>query len=354
MFGVPCSLCGQRTSLVTATLSVCVDCIRQRPEEARPAMISAQRVSRQEFRLPLAAPTDGNVVCPLCVNACRMAEGERGFCNLREAQGGKLVHLAGTPAKGLLHWYFDPLPTNCVAAWVCEGSQRRGQKNLAVFYGACTFNCLYCQNWHYRQMNPVGPGMSAQELADCADVRTFCACYFGGDPTPQMPHALATSRILAQRGVRICWETNGSMHPRLLEQAVQLSLETGGCIKFDLKAFDDNLHRALTGVTNKRTLENLSRAASYVSQRPDPPLLVASTLLVPGYVDAKEVGHIAHLIANLNPDIPYTLLAFAPHFFMPDLPRTSLRHAQEAEEAARMAGLTRVRVGNRHLLSRDY
>jgi len=107
-------------------------------------------------------------------------------------------------------------------------------------------------------------------------------------------------------------------------------------------------------VTNKRTMENFALAASYVSQRPEPPLLVASTLLVPGYVDGEEVGRIARFIAGLNPDIPYSLLGFHPHFFMPDLPRTSVGHAQEAEAAARAAGLTRVRIGNRHLLSRDY
>ncbi len=349
-----CSLCGRSSLPVAAILSTCANCLRQQSERTQPAVHGAQRVSRQEFELPLAPPVGGDVNCPLCVNACQMAEGERGFCNLREARDGRLVHLAGTPAKGILHWYFDPLPTNCVADWVCKGSDQQGRNNLAVFYGACTFNCLYCQNWHFRQMDPTAPGMSAQELAHCADARTFCVCYFGGDPTPQMPHALATSRILARRGIRICWETNGSMHPRLLEQAVRLSLETGGCIKFDLKALDDNLHRALTGVTNKRTMENFARAASYISQRPEPPLLVASTLLVPGYVDSEEVSRIARFIAGLNPDIPYSLLGFHPHFFMPDLPRTSVRHAQEAEAAARLAGLTRVRIGNRHLLSRDY
>jgi len=39
---------------------------------------------------------------------------------------------------------------------------------------------------------------------------------------------------------------------------------------------------------------------------------------------------------------------------MPDLPRTSVRHADAAEAAARAAGLTNVRIGNRHLLSRAY
>jgi len=76
-----------------------------------------------------------------------------------------------------------------------------------------------------------------------------------------MPHALATSRQLAKKGVRVCWETNGTTHPKLLERAIEHSLRTGGCIKFDLKALDEGLHRALTGIPNQRILENFRRAA---------------------------------------------------------------------------------------------
>jgi pyruvate formate lyase activating enzyme len=309
---------------------------------------------RREFELPAEAPrTPDGVECPLCANACRLGEGQFGLCGLRTARDGHLIHLAGAPQGALVTLYDDPLPTNCVADWVCEGSHQRGQVNLAVFYEACTFNCIACQNWHFRLKHPPGR-VSAAELAARAHRRTFCVCYFGGDPTPQMPHALAASRLLAERGVRVCWETNGSMHPRLLERAVDLSLQTGGCIKFDLKAFDENLHLALTGASNRRTLANFRRAATRIPERPDPPLVVASTLLVPGYVDADEVGKIARLIAEVDPTIPYALLGFHPHFYLPDLPRTSVRHAEEAEAAARAAGLTRVRIGNRHLLSRDY
>ena len=349
-----CQACG-RSSLVSHNLAACADCIRQHPGQVMPHIRQLQAVTRQEFSLPLEPPQDPEgVACPLCINECHIPEGQRGFCGLRTNRQGKLVHLAGTATKGIVHWYHDPLPTNCVAAWVCAGKEKYGYNNLAVFYGACTFNCLFCQNWHYRQMSPDKEGMTAQELADKADRRTFCVCYFGGDPTAQMPHALATSKILAERGVRVCWETNGSMHLRLLERAVALALETGGCIKFDLKAHDDNLHKALTGVTNKRTLENFARAAAYIPQRREPPLVIASTLLVPGYVDVQEVSRLAAYIASLDPTIPYSLLGFHPHFFMPDLPRTSVRHARECEQAAREAGLANVHIGNLHLLSQDY
>jgi pyruvate formate lyase activating enzyme len=75
---------------------------------------------------------------------------------------------------------------------------------------------------------------------------------------------------------------------------------------------------------------------------------------VPGYVDPEEVGRIARFIANLNPDIPYALLAFHPHFVMHDLPLTSKGHAQAALEAAQTAGLNNVRIGIIHLLSQNY
>ncbi len=140
------------------------------------------------------------------------------------------------------------------------------------------------------------------------------------------------------------------MHPRLLDAAVQYSLDTGGCIKFDLKAFDDAIHQALTGVSNRRTLENFARAARRFAERPELPLVVASTLLVPGYVDPEEVRAIARYIASIDIRIPYALLAFAPNFYFHDLPCTSTAHALEAEAAARSAGLTNVRIGNRHLL----
>ena len=350
-----CDRCGQSAVTISSTLGFCADCIRQHPKETLPRIVELHDVTRQEFSLPKEPPSaEDGVPCALCVNECRMGEGQVGYCGLREARDGRLHHVGGTSSRGILQWYYDRLPTNCVADWVCSGHAMSGHKNLAVFYGACSFNCLFCQNWHFRMMSPTSEVLSAQQLADAADARTFCVCYFGGDPSPQMPHALATSRLLASRGVRICWETNGSMNPRLLDRAVKLSLESGGCVKFDLKAFDESLHRALTGVTNQRTLDNFARAARLVPQRPDPPLVVASTLLVPGYVDTEEVRRIATFIASIDPAIPYALLGFHPSFYLADLPPTSVRHAQEAEKAARGAGLTNVRIANRHLLSRSY
>jgi pyruvate formate lyase activating enzyme len=349
--GQACALCGARAPQISARLGFCVSCLRSRPEDALPLAEAAHVAARRAFSLPTAPPqTAKGIDCPLCARGCRIGGGERGFCAQRTVQGGQLLHLAGTPDRGRLSWYRDALPTNCVADWVCAGHERSGDHNLAVFYESCTLDCLFCQNWHFREaLGTPSDGLSADALADVATGETFCVCFFGGDPAAQMPHALAAAKRLAARGVRVCWETAGTSHPRLLDQAVELSLETGGCIKFDLKAHDHNLHLALTGASNERTLDNFRRAAGRAAERPDPPLAIASTLLVPGYVDADEVGRIARLIAEVDPSTPYALLGFFPHFHMSDLPRTSLEHAEAARAAALEAGLANVRLANTHL-----
>jgi pyruvate formate lyase activating enzyme len=81
--------------------------------------------------------------------------------------------------------------------------------------------------------------------------------------------------------------------------------------------------------------------------------LVASILLVPGYVDIPEIKKICNFISKNDPTIPTALLGFSPHHAMTDLPRTSRAHAQAALETANDEGLTNVRVGNLGLLGRD-
>jgi pyruvate formate lyase activating enzyme len=154
--------------------------------------------------------------------------------------------------------------------------------------------------------------------------------------------------------LRFCWETNGTMNSRFLEEILDIALESGGCVKFDLKTFHPSLNIALCGRSNEQTKANFELAATWTKKRKEPPLVVASTLLVPGYVDRSEVSQIAKFVASLDPDIPYALLGFHPHFYFRGLPITSRHHAEECQDAALGAGLKRVRIGNLHLLGNDY
>ena len=360
-----CRYCGVSSPLISKAIGVCLTCLRAGHDSLAEHLVEVHQKSREPFGLPAVPPQDPEgIICQLCANACQIAEGGIGYCGVRFVSGGRI---RGGTKEATVDWYFDPLPTNCVADWVCPGGTgtgyphyaytqgpEHGYKNLAVFYNGCSFNCLYCQNWHFRERLSNGKRVGVADLAGSVDPQTACICYFGGDPTPHLIHALAVSKtaIKETRGriLRICWETNGSMNPGLLSQMIHISLDTGGCIKFDLKAWTQALHRALCGLSNSRTLDNFKRVAQNIEKRPEVPLLVASTLLVPGYIDAEEVYNIASFICLCSPHIPYTLLGFYPHFFMADLPRTTRMQAEECRDAARQAGLTRIRIGNEHLL----
>jgi pyruvate formate lyase activating enzyme len=362
-----CTLCQRSSADISKILGVCLACIRRRPREALEIAVRVHLQSRLEFGLPPAPPDEpGGVRCLICMNHCRIPENKTGYCGLRSNQNGRLQGVSATSGK--LSWYHDPLPTNCVADRVCPGgtgngfpqyAYRRGPetgfKNLAVFFQGCSFNCLFCQNWHFRNQTLTAPFRSVAELLADIDERTSCICYFGGDPAPQMPFSLKASKQARQKAkdriLRICWETNGYTSPDRLDQMMEIALDSGGCVKFDLKAWDPVLHRVLTGVSNQPTLENFTRAAAKIAQRPVPPLLVASTLLVPGYIDTVEIAAIAGFIAGLDRDIAYNLLAFHPQFCMSDMPVTSKALAMECFQAARDAGLNNVRLGNMHLLS---
>ncbi len=368
-----CQVCGEISPLISGNLGACLKCIRRETEKALEIAGEIHAKNRAVYGLPPKPPRDINgIPCGVCANNCVIGVGRVGFCGLVWNVDGQLIRHGGTPERGILEWYYDGLPTNCVSWWFCPGCTGSGYPryaykpeaeygfyNLAVFYGACSYDCLYCQNWHYRNLTVKRkPVISAEALASKAfEANVSCICFFGGDPSPQMPHSLETSRLALEKAegekriLRVCWETNGYMNPKMAEKAAEYALKSGGNIKFDIKAYSEELAIALCGVSNKPTLENFHLLGEkYYHKRPELPLLTASTLLVPGYVDAQEVEAIAKFISQISPEIPYTLLAVYPCYVMNDLQTTSRKQAYECQRAAQKY-LKNTRIGNIHLLS---
>ncbi len=343
-----CEICGKKSILISSFLGVCRDCILNRFEEALPIIESSHKKARNYFGLFYPSESK-KPYCDLCIHKCSL-DSEKSFCGLIEDK----KRWAGSSERGLLEWYYDPLPTNCVASFICPEKDHYGYKNLAVFYASCNFNCLFCQNWHFHNyLKKKSPLYSVDDLVEKIDNKTSCICFFGGDPTPQISHALALAKKVKNR-VRICWETNGSMNSKILKEMFYISGESGGIIKFDLKAFDERIHIALTGVSNKRTLENFQWAGEESRRIKDRIVLVASTLLVPGYINEEEVEKIVDFIVKINSNIPYSLLGFSPNFFFDNLPTTSKAHAEKCFRIAKEKGLKYVNIGNLFLLSNYY
>lgn len=343
---VNCSRC--QKAKAAQIIGLCSSCLKEIFSEA---IVTQTHLSRQKFGLPYSPPQEeSGRVCRLCANQCRLKEGQVGFCGLRINRHGRIISVA-PPKNFVAYIYYDPLPTNCCAAWFCPGSKERGV-NLAVFFYGCNFDCLFCQNSSHRRINSTD-FLSLEDLVKAALIpQVRCVCFFGGSPEPQLLLALEASREIlrqAKRPIHICWEWNGGGHPSLVQKAAEISLESGGVVKFDLKAWSPEIGRTLCGVSLERSFDNLARLARLF---PEPDLLTATTLLVPYYVDEKEVENIAQFLASLNPDFPYSLLIFHPDDRLLDLPITPKPQVKACYEAA-SRHLKRVNIGNLHLLERN-
>ncbi len=245
-----CNVCKTDSPLISKELGACLPCIRENPRKALAVAKKAHIKSRIAFGLPEKPPGDPQGIrCNLCVNECRIPSNSIGYCGVRKNEQGKITGVSSE--RGKASWYHDPLPTNCVADWVCPGGigagyprfahcegPEEGYENLAVFFHACSFNRLYCQNWRFKEETFKPHTVSVHDPVADLDEKTSCICFFGGDPTSQIPFSLKAARLCLkkkkERILRICWETNGSMHPKLLDEMIGIALNSGGCIKFDL------------------------------------------------------------------------------------------------------------------------
>ena len=363
-----CKICGNEDKLVSSTIGVCVDCIRSKPDQSLPIVFEAHKEARARFGLAnKPSRSERGIPCAVCSNRCVLGDGEVGYCGLRVNVGGRLRSLT-SPTIGLFYYYLDPHVTNCCSAWCCPAGTGAGYPqyavtdgaelgyyNLAIFFYGCNFDCLFCQNHSHKSFANIKPeGAERLVKATLSNRRITCWCFFGGSPEPQLPFALEASKraleAVGNRVLRICFEWNGCGNPLLVKRAAELAYKSGGNIKFDLKCWSEELSEALCGVSNRAAFDNLRMVAEeFKPLRVSPPLITATTLLVPGYVDEYEVEQISSFLADIDPQIPYSLLVFHPDYLLTDLPVTSATQVERCFQAARRH-LKRVNVGNIELL----
>lgn len=221
-----------------------------------------------------------------------------------------------------------------------------------VFLQGCQFNCLYCHNpYTINYCNacgvcvgqcPVGaltlaggqvlwdsgkcvgcdtcidvcPNDSSPKVRRLTPEETWDAIQpfmpfisgitvTGGEATCQ-PDYLAglLKTVKAHSDLDTCIETNGEMGAGVLERL----LPDLDFVMVDLKAFDSEVHRRLTGQDNAQTLETIRRVAEAGK------LHMVRTTVVPGYTDSEEnIAQSAEFLAGLDPAIHFRLLRFRPH-----------------------------------------
>lgn len=154
---------------------------------------------------------------------------------------------------------------------------------LVVFLQGCPFRCLYCANPDTIEVKGGKP-TSLQEVKEMAvSQKPFFGkkggiTFSGGEPTLQAENLLPLFNELKKEDIHICLDSNGGIWNEKVEQLLKLT----DLVLLDIKQYNPQRHRDLTGRSNEQTL----RTAEWLETHGKPFWL--RYVLVPGYSDFEE------------------------------------------------------------------
>ena len=168
---------------------------------------------------------------------------------------------------------------------------------VVAWTSGCMWRCLYCHNpdtWKMTNGLPVSVTRATEELRKYRRGLGVMAGGFtlsGGDPL--MQHRFAVKLLAAARGMGIhtALDTNGYYGDRLSDD----ELKSIDLVLLDIKEWDPERHKTLTGMDNRPTLEFAERLAA--ERRP----VWLRYVLVPGLTDhADGISQLAAFAARLG------------------------------------------------------
>lgn len=161
----------------------------------------------------------------------------------------------------------------------------------------CMFRCLYCHNpdtWTMSNGIPVTVAKATEELRKYRSGLQVMKGGFtlsGGEPLMQDRFAVKLFSAARKLGIHTALDTNGYLGDRLSDG----ELEVIDLVLLDIKSWDPERHKRLTGMDVAPTLEFARRLAA--RKRP----MWLRFVLVPGYSDdPQDIANIARFCAGLG------------------------------------------------------
>jgi len=273
------------------------------------------------------------VQCKLCPRECVVAEGERGFCRVRENRQGTyytLVHSRVVAA------HVDPIEKKPFFHFL------PGALAFSIATGGCNVNCKFCQNWEISQARPEqlrAIDLPPKELAQAAK-QNECPilAYTYSEPVVFSEYVLDAAEAGRAQDLRSVVVSNG-----FIQQEPLLRLcERVDAIKIDLKSFSEQYYREVVRGALQPVLETL------VTVRRHARWMEIVYLVVPTLNDGEaEFRGVARWIkANLGSDVPVHFTRFYPQYLLTNLPPTPVETLERAKAIADAEGLQYVYVGN--------
>ncbi len=279
---------------------------------------------------------DGRIQCDLCPRDCKLHEGQRGACFVRQRSNDAMVLTTYNRSSGFC---IDPIEKKPLNQFY------PGTSVLSFGTAGCNLACKFCQNWDIsksREMDTLQSEATPEMIADAA-VKMGCrsVAFTYNDPVIFAEYAMDVADACHARDVKTVAVTAGYIHaaPRA-EFFAKMD-----AANVDLKAFTEEFYFRQTGSHLAPVLETLE----YLVHETDVWTEV-TTLLIPGKndSDAELRAQCRWMAEHLGRDVPLHFSAFHPDYKMTDVPATPAATLTRAREIARLAGLNYVYTGNVH------
>lgn len=126
---------------------------------------------------------------------------------------------------------------------------------LVVFLQGCPFKCLYCANPDTIDARGGKPTAPSEILDMAVSQKPFFGkrggvTFSGGEPTVQARELIPLVADLKSHGIHVCLDSNGGVWNEHVERLLGLV----DLVLLDIKQFNNERHRKLTGRDNDRTL----------------------------------------------------------------------------------------------------
>ena len=277
---------------------------------------------------------DGRLQCDLCPRHCRLREGQRGLCYVRQRLDDEVKLVSYGRSSGFCIDPIEKKPLNHFYP---------GSAVLSFGTAGCNLSCKFCQNWDMsksREMDTLADAASPLQLAQAAqDSGCTSIAFTYNDPVIFMEYALDVAEACRDVGVKTVAVTAGYIDPAPRE----VFFAGVDAANIDLKAFTDPFYYQLCGAHLQPVLETLE----YVYHETDT-WLELTTLLIPGENDSDDELHrmTQWVVERLGPDVPMHFTAFHPDWKMRQHSRTPRETLTRARRIARDNGVRFAYTGN--------
>ena len=279
---------------------------------------------------------DGRIQCDLCPRDCRLHEGQRGLCFVRQRLGDAMVLATYGRSSGFC---IDPIEKKPLNHF------HPGSSVLSFGTAGCNLACKFCQNWDIsksREMDRLMDQASPERIAEAArDAGCASVAFTYNDPVIFAEYAMDAADACHALGLHSVAVTAGYMHaaPRREFYARM------DAANVDLKGFTEQFYFQQTGAHLAPVLDTLQYLRYETGC-----WFEITTLLIPGLNDSSaEIDAMTRWIADhLGLDVPLHFTAFHPDYKMLDRTATPPATLTRARAIALGNGLHHVYTGNVH------